>query len=87
MIAQPTVVSQLTTAKRVINNVTAKQCEEVFTRRIYCGRYHYSKWVLKYIDMEIYLKANVTIVNGNTIFDIASVTKTFTTTPLVDMVI
>jgi serine-type D-Ala-D-Ala carboxypeptidase/endopeptidase len=31
-------------------------------------------------------KANSTIVNGNTIFDIASITKTFTTTLLADMV-
>ena len=31
-------------------------------------------------------KANSTKVNGNTIFDIASITKTFTTTLLADMV-
>ena len=31
-------------------------------------------------------KANTTKVNGNTIFDIASITKTFTTTLLADMV-
>jgi len=77
VIAEPTASQFTTTAKELstmlLNNV-----------KRYLPHASLLQMVLKYMAMEIY--ANSTKVNGNTIFDIASITKTFTTTLLADMV-
>jgi serine-type D-Ala-D-Ala carboxypeptidase/endopeptidase len=84
MIAQPT-ASQLTTAKEssimlLLNNVKRYLPDESIVVGIITPN---GTQVYSYGNLS---KANSTKVNGNTIFDIASITKGFTTTLLADMV-
>src|SRR6476661_10491367 len=84
MIAQPT-ASQLTTVKEssimlLLNNVKRYLPDASIVVGIITPN---GTQVFRYGNLS---KANSTIVNGNTIFDIASITKVFTTTLLADMV-
>jgi serine-type D-Ala-D-Ala carboxypeptidase/endopeptidase len=84
MIAQPT-ASQLTTAKEssimlLLNNVKRYLPDASIVVGIITPN---GTQVYSYGNLS---KANSTKVNGNTIFDIASITKGFTTTLLADMV-
>ena len=83
VIAQPT-ASQLTTAKEssimLLNNVKRYLPDISIVVGIITPN---GTQVYGYGNIS---KANSTKVNGNTIFDIASITKTFTTTLLADMV-
>ena len=85
VIAQRTAASQLTTAKELsitllLNNVKRYLPETSIVVGIITPN---GTQVYSYGNIS---KANSTKVNGNTIFDIASITKTFTTTLLADMV-
>ena len=85
VIAQPTAASQFTTAKEssimlLLNNVKRYLPDASIVVGIITPN---GTQVYRYGNLS---KANSTIVNGNTIFDIASITKTFTTTLLADMV-
>ena len=85
VIAQPTAASQFTTAKEssimlLLNNVKRYLPDASIVVGIITPN---GTQVYRYGNLS---KANSTIVNGNTIFDIASITKVFTTTLLADMV-
>ena len=85
VIAQPTAASQLTTAKEssimlLLNNVKRYLPDASIVVGIITPN---GTQVYRYGNLS---KANSTLVNGNTIFDIASITKVFTTTLLADMV-
>jgi CubicO group peptidase (beta-lactamase class C family) len=83
VIAQPT-ASQFTTAKEssimLLNNVKRYLPDASI---VVCIITSNGTQVYGYGNIS---KANTTKVNGNTIFDTASITKTFTTTLLADMV-
>jgi serine-type D-Ala-D-Ala carboxypeptidase/endopeptidase len=84
VIAQPT-ASQLSTAKEssimlLLNNVKRYLPDASIVVGIITPN---GTQVYSYGNLS---KANSTKVNGNTIFDIASITKVFTTTLLADMV-
>jgi len=85
MIAQPATASQFTTAKEssitlLLNNVKRYLPDASIVVGIITPN---GTQVYGYGNIS---KANSTKVNGNTIFDTASITKTFTTTLLADMV-
>jgi CubicO group peptidase (beta-lactamase class C family) len=85
VIAQPTAASQFTTAKEssimlLLNNVKRYLPDASIVVGIITPN---GTQVYRYGNLS---KANSRIVNGNTIFDIASITKVFTTTLLADMV-
>ncbi|MGA8911265.1 MAG: serine hydrolase domain-containing protein [Nitrososphaeraceae archaeon] len=85
VIAQPTAASQFTTAKEssimlLLNNVKRYLPDASIVVGIITPN---GTQVYRYGNLS---NAISTIVNGNTIFDIASITKVFTTTLLADMV-